>query len=209
MRDLLQFPCTIYDANCIVYYCFRIEDRDVEEARVVILGPETRKARDITSQLIRNAKTICTLIAAWTEVANVLSKALQSLIDDGYIARELRTDKQISPTLRWRFMRSLKQEMVKLHRSEWFSVVQGYDPTMAKVREVRELYARFARDPKTQNRIPPNKGMPSNTDIALILYSGHAHLPLLTNDKEISNFAPELRQHGFCELIKPFQGVRF
>lgn len=209
MRDLLQFPCTVYDANCIVYYCFKIETQDVNGTRVVVLGPETQKARDITSQLVRYAKTLCTLIAAWTEVANVLAKALQSLIDEGYIARHLRTDEQISPTLRLQLLKSLKREMVALDRSDWFSVIRGYTPTLMRVREVRDLYAQFARDPATQERIPPNKGNPSNVDIALLLYSGHARLPLLTNDREISNFAQELRERGFCEFIKPFHRVKF
>lgn len=208
MRDLLQFPCTIYDTNCIVYYCFKIETQGVDGAQVVILGPETQKARDITSQLVKGAKTVCTLIAAWTEVANVLARALQALINEGYIGRELGTNKQISPTLRFQLLKSLQREMVQLDRTGWFSVVR-YSPTLARMREVRDLYAQFARNPAMHHRIPPNKGDPSNVDISLILYSGHARLPLLTNDREISNFAPELREHGFCELIKPFREVKF
>ncbi len=106
-------------------------------------------------------------------------------------------------------MLSLRQELDSVARKAWFLVDRQFVAPSDRMENIREQYRQFALNPKTQNRIPPGKYIPSDVDISLILYSGHTRTPLLTNDKEIYNFAPELSAGGFCEMIKPFLQVRF
>jgi hypothetical protein len=208
MHELLRYAAVIYDANCIVYFCFRIRENDSRGHPVVLSGPNTERARVITARLQFNNKRVTTIRAAFDEANRVLAtQALQSLIDEGYVQSQLRIPQIVSPALKLRIAKNLKKEIDSLSKQPWFFVIP-FIPAPERVGAVSELYRQFCLNPAYQQRIPPYKGVPSDTDIALILFSGHQTHPLLTNDREVYNFAVELKAHGFCELIRAFNSVR-
>jgi hypothetical protein len=162
----------------------------------------------MTQGLVNNKKGVTTIRRALAEADKILAtQALQHLIDEGYIQQLLRLASPVSPALKLRLAQSLKREIENLKTQKWF-VVSPFIPTKERSDAVRELYRKFCANPAYHNRIPPNKGIPSDTDIALILYSGESVTPLVTNDRELSNFSVELKAYGFCELIKAFNQVR-
>lgn len=210
MQALLRYEHVIYDANCIVYYCFKIEEKDIDGNTVPILGPETEKARRITRSLMRNKKSVLTLKIAWQEAREILpGKALESLIQEGYIQRHLRTSGAIPPALKFKLAKALSEQLERMATERWFVINTAFVANPQRIEAVRELYRQFALNPTTQNRIPPFKGDPSVVDISLLLYSKEIRAPLLTNDREIYNFAPELAMNGFCEVVRGFREVRF
>jgi hypothetical protein len=175
---------------------------------VTVAGPYTQRARTMTERLLHNQKKVTTLRRVLDEADKVLAgRALQSLIDEGYIQQALRIAGSVPPALKLRLAQSLRKEIEALKAQKWF-VISPFIPTKQRDDAVRELYRRFCLNPAYHNRIPQNKGVPSDADIALVLYSGDSASPLVTNDREIFNFAAELKAYGFCELIKPFRQVR-
>jgi len=210
MRDLLKYPTVIYDANCIIYYCFQFPEHDINGRSITVTGPYTEKARRITSILVRESRAIATLRAARQEVETVIvAKALSALLEEGFIQRQLKLTGKPTPALKLRMAQKLKSEILKLTKESWYTEDRTYTPRQDRIGAVRASYDDFASNPQTRDRIPPYKGQPSEVDVALILYSGDSNLPLLTNDREIFNFAAELAAQGFCALIKAFPHVSF
>lgn len=209
MEGLLRYERVIYDTNCIVYYCFRIQEEDSTGRPVVVTGPHTQRARRITDILVVNKKVVCTLRLAWVEAEKVLVEALNRLVEEGYIQNQLQIPRAVPHALKFRLAKSLREGLSRMKAERWFVIDGSYVAQEARMEMVRTLYEQFARDPATRDRIPQYKTVPSNQDISLILFSGHARFPLLTNDREIYNFAQELAQHGFCEMIKAFPRVQF
>ena len=208
MQELLRYPGVIYDANCIVYFCFKIRDNDTLGHPVTVVGPHTYRARTITDRLVNNKKNVTTLRRAFEEAEKVLSgQALQSLINEGYIQEKLRITTSVSPALKLRLAQALRAEIEQMKQQKWF-VVNPFLPAGGRADAVKEVYRKFCLNPAYHNRIPQHKGCPSDVDIALILYSQESTTPLLTNDREVFNFATELKAYGFCELIKAFRDVR-
>jgi hypothetical protein len=209
MQDLLRYARVIYDANCVVYYCFVFEERDTGDCPVRVQGPETGRARAITFRLAHAQKKIVTIRKAWDEASRILAaKALDDLIRAGYIQAQLRIDGRVSDALKLRIHKALKTEFAAMSKQEWFELDGTFTPAVERVEALKRQYAEFCLDPNYQKLIPPYKGNPSETDYWLILFSKHATSPLLTNDKEIGNLGLPLKERGFCEMIKPFRGVR-
>lgn len=209
MQGLLQYPGVVFDANCIVYFCFKFTTKDTSERSVEVLGPETYRARTITDRLIEKQKLVSTVRKAWDEAQKVLvGKALENLIREGFIQQKLRIVGAISPSLRLRMAQALNEEVKSLSGKAWFRIDKAFVPPKERVAAVEELYARFCANSEYHDRIPAYKGRPSETDIVLILYSDHTRWPLITNDREISNFATELKDEGFCRLIRAFHEIK-
>jgi hypothetical protein len=208
MHELLRYPSVIYDANCIIYLCFKFNDTDALGRPIVLRGPHTDKATRITNVLVYNKKYVTTTRKAWEEADKIVAvQALQKLIDEGYVQQRLQLAGSVSMALRLRLAQGLRQEIASLARKTWF-LVNPFLPSTVLVESVKELYRQFCLNPAYHRRIPAYKGCPSDTDIGLVLYSGDSRTPLLTNDKEVYNFAAELRAHQLCELIKGFPQVR-
>jgi hypothetical protein len=208
--DLLRYPSTIYDANCLVYYVFRISERRSSGEAVVIEGPHTQRARRITEELVANKKTVCTLRLAWEEAEKVtVASALKETLKERFVQARLGVEGRISSLLEYRLVSGLRAQLAQLKRERWFLIELQFTPNQAKITMLRETYAKFALDPEKQQKIPPYKGDPSFVDLALIVYSEEKTLPLLTNDREIYNFAEELKGMKLCHLIKGFPHVQF
>jgi hypothetical protein len=210
LRYLLPHPSVIYDTNCIVYYCFEIQEENALGQQIVVRGANTLKARLITRKLVEAQKSLLTLRGAWLEASNtIIAKALEGEIREGQVQSQLGIGPSVPPGLKFRLARKLRVQLDSLSRERWFRIDSMYRPTVESVISLKEEYARFCADPELQKRIPPYKGNPSDVDIELILYSGYVRVPLLTNDKEIFSFSSELTAKGFCFLIRGFRDVSF
>jgi hypothetical protein len=211
VNELLRYGTTIYDANCLVYYIFRFDERDAAGKLVTISGPHTEHARRITEALIASNKTVCTLFAAWLEAEKVaVVTALKQALQEGYIQTALGiVQGRPSAMLELRLAHALRAQLSRLKQEMWFSIDKRFVAAPQRLAALQHLYDKFKLDPEKQKLIPPYKGDPSKVDGALVLFSGAVRLPLLTNDRELYHFAEDLRTSGFCELIKGFPQVRF
>jgi hypothetical protein len=210
VHDLLNYTSTIYDANCLVYYAFRLKEKRDSGEEVTITGPLTERARRITEELIKNKKIISTLKLAWEEAEKVsVASALKQALQEGFIQARLGIKGRASTLLEYKLALALRAQLAQLKKESWFFIEVQFTPKLPKIAALKHAYAQFSLDPEKQKKIPPYKGDPSFVDLALVVYSEEKALPLLTNDKELYNFADELREMKLCQLIKGLPHVRF
>ena len=208
MRDLLAYDGTIYDANCLVYYVFYIQESDSVGNSVIIEGPYTGRARRITEILLAKRKKIRTLRVAWEEAEKVtISSALKEAIRDGSIQQRLGLKGKPTSMFEYRLAGRLRAELAGLKRQVWLLIEPAFVPDPARISALKKVYEAFCLDPEKQKLVPPGKGDPSFVDLSLVLFSSATKLPLLTNDRELYNFSTDLKTMGFCELIKAFPHV--
>jgi hypothetical protein len=209
MQQLLGYSTVIYDANCIVYQSFSVMEHDTTGVSVHVSSPDTARARRITNSLVYNKKTVSTVRRAFEEADKILvGKALTQLIENGTIQQQLKIKGKLDPMLKLRIAKNLRGELERMKRQSWF-VISLFVADQKRTEQVKELYRVFCLDPELSKRIPGGKGDPSDVDISLLLFSADCKHPLLTNDRELYKFSDELREKGFCELIRGFPDIKF
>ena len=84
MASFAGYKKIIYDANCIIYLCFRTEERGKSGNWVVIDSPPfTELARHLTEYLRTHNKIICTLKLVFDEIqVRTLADAVNKRISD-------------------------------------------------------------------------------------------------------------------------------
>lgn len=209
MQILLAYATTIYDANCIVYYCFEIDMRRDAGGALKIKDQRTDTVRGITARLVAEKKTICTLKCAWDEVRRVTVRVLNERLDEpAFRADAGLANQQLPDDLRLHLAHELRKNISNLGRQVWFSIDDTFAPAAVAVQKVRDLYHTLVADTSNSHRFTPCKDpVPSPEDIHLILYSAARRAPLLTNDHNIYEFEQELRTAGLCEAIRPLDTV--
>jgi len=198
---LLQYSSTVYDTNCVIAICFPIYLQHSDGTTVIVdEGDAAQLARDLTDFLRTNGKSILTLRAAYDEVdAELLATIVNRRVSDPGLRAEvgLRRDEPFPEHMKLRLARKLRREVRKLPGKVWFHIDDVFVPDRNRVRLLRQLITQLL------TRVPEVTKRPSGVDLSLVLYSGYAGLPLVSNDRDITRFRSELRKRGYARLIVP------
>ena len=79
-----------------------------------------------------------------------------------------------------------------------------------KLVEIGNFFRRVKSDPTLLSRLPTNKNpIPEHEDKLILLYSALASLPILSNDKHITEFEVELNGLGLCHKAVKLDTIQF
>jgi len=200
-QALLLYDATIYDTNCIIFICYPITIQRRGGGELVIdEGQAAQLARDLTSFLQRNRKTIRTIQAAYHEVGTeLIATIVNKRISDHRVREEvgLGYGEEFPKDMRLRIAKKLRRNINRLQGEPWFRIDGLFHPDPNRMRLLRSMMSSLL------TVVPAITKQPSDVDLALIIYSGYTSLPLVSNDTHITRFASQLENRGFAKRIVP------
>jgi len=207
MNRLLKYTAVIYDANCIIYYCFKSGIGPKNRPIVIDSRPFTDKIREITKVLRERQKNVLTLQLIFDEITQtLLAKVVdEKLYEISHLLRRVNIDYESNAylVLRKKLLKKINQKVQRLrYGEEWFSIDSQFQPNTQEIADMGMLYQRMLRDPAKQSKFLPRKRrIPSKKDLSLALFSKGKQLPLISNDSDLYNFNSELKDNGYCYEI--------
>lgn len=196
------YKSVIYDANCIIYYCFKTELNSKSGTLVVIDSPPyTDITRNLTQYLINRKIKIRTILGVFNEAnEDVLSMVIRQRITDEHLRRELGLvyGEKFSEDIELKLNKKLRQKVNKMRYENWFELDERYTPDLLSLTGIRKFFNERKSSFKYER-------IPSHNDITLILYSKNTVLPLISNDGHICNFREDLEKMGYTYKIIPLQ----
>jgi len=208
MASFTGYKKVIYDANCIIYLCFKTEEQGKSGNLVVIDSPPfTELTCRLTEYLKTYNKIICTLKLVFDEIASLnLAEAVKERTSDQDIrdALGLSRGEKFPEHIEYKIVRNMKKKLIKLQYEEWFEIDPNYLANPQSISEVRNFFRAMFNNPTIQPRFKPHKSpIPSRPDISLILYSRDTLFPLISNDRHIYEFKEELANSNYTHKIIP------
>lgn len=196
MQRLACFGTVIYDANCLVSYCFYV-DVLVNRTTVNIDRRETAHTRQVTEVLKANKQKVTTTQAAFEEVRNCTADAVRDRMAYREIEAKLgypqgvNVDEQIilKVTL------SVAKKVKKLETNDWFYVDSTFIVNDNALNALKIFFSSQDREKFGKSKVP------SEVDMGLINFGYQRKWPLVTNDRGISNFAQPLSAGGLAFSI--------
>lgn len=129
----------LYDANCIVYYCFNMQVKG-RNGQVNLKYTElTDKIRVLTEKLHLKGSDIFTLNLVMDEIRR---KSVAKLVDeycDTPDARRKLGARYINDAVRYRIQSNVKTKIRKLQSKDWLNVTV-YNPEEADIQNVEDFY---------------------------------------------------------------------
>jgi len=188
MDRLAGFAVIIFDANCIIYHCFRV-DLKVDATVVSVTSRFTPHTRQITEKLIANNQKVTTTQAAFDEVRDCVFNAVEERMSDREVEAQLgyAQGEKVPDQIKLKVTQSVEKHVRKLQTStSWFYVDTGFVPDGMALRALKRFFD--SQSTATLGKSKP----PSQVDMELINCGSQRQLPLVTNDRGISNFAEQL-----------------
>lgn len=200
MISFSDYNSVIYDANCIIYYCFRTELHSRKGTSIVIDSPPfTNIIRNITQFLINRKIRIRTILVVFNEITTeLLSLVIKQRINDGHLRKDLglARGEKFPEDIEYSLNKKIKQKAKKIRYERWFELDENYIPDRSLLTKIRTFFYERKNDSE-------QKGIPSNNDMTLILYSKDTVLPLISNDSHICKFKESLEKEGYTHKIIP------
>lgn len=202
MISFSGYKSVIYDANCIIYYCFKTEQLSRKGTLVIIDSPPyTDITRNLTQYLIDIKIKVRTVLVVFEEITEeVLSRTIKQRISDEYLRRELGLShgEKFPEDIEYRLNKKLKKKVKRMRYERWFELDEQYTPKRVVLDKIRAFFEK-------RKTLIGHKGMPSYNDITLILYSKDTILPLISNDRHICDFREDLEKAGYTHKIVPLE----
>lgn len=200
MISFSKYNSVIYDANCIIYYCFKNELSSRKGTLVVVdSSPFTDITRNLTQYLIKRNIKIRTMLIVFEEITKeVLSLTIKDRINNIHLRRELGLayDEKFPEDIEYNLNKNLRKKVKKMRYERWFELDERYSPSNSLLVEVRKYF-------EARRNAFGNKKIPSDEDMILILYSKNTELPLISNDSHICKFKENLEEEGLTHKIVP------
>jgi hypothetical protein len=198
MISFSGYNSVIYDANCIIYYCFKTELLSRKGTLIVIDSPPfTDIIRNLTQFLINRKIRIRTVLVVFNEITTeLLSLVVKQRINDGHLRKELglARGEKFPEDIEYNLNKKLKQKIKKIRYESWFELDEKYVPNQSLLFKIRKFFNERKND---------IEGMPSYNDMILILYSKDTVLPLISNDNHICKFKERLERDKLTHKIIP------
>ena len=210
MASFTGYKKVIYDANCIIYLCFKTEEQGKSGNWVVIDSPPfTETTRRLTEYLRTHNKIICTLKLVFDETMSLnLAEAVKERTSEQNLrnALGLSRGEKFPEHIEFKIVRKIKQKLRRLQYEPWFEVDSNYFADLKSISEIRNFFQTMFNNPTIRPRFKPHKPpIPSRPDISLILYSRDTLFPLISNDRHIFEFKEELAHSNHTHKIIPLQ----
>ena len=213
MERLLHYVATIYDANCIILYCFYCEvpRKDGSSCLVQENDSLTPLVRAITQKLIDSGKRIKILRIIINEVRDpVLASAVRRRVNESGLRKKMGLA-HLEPfprDLELQILEKCRKTAKKIMAKSWVEV-EDFQPEQPKLDALRAFYKRIPTDPSLRGRLSTQKDpMPSMPDLHLMAYSETSGLPILTNDSHFTAFHAELAALNHVAEIVPLTSVK-
>ncbi len=191
MQRLTGFTLVIYDTNCLVYYCFYV---DIPESNpsVTVTALLTQHTRSLTEALIANQQKVTTTQAAYAELQECIYDAVESRMTDRQVEAQLgyAQHEKVPSQLKLHVQLSVERKVRKLENKSWFILDREFSPDSAAVALLQQFFN--SQNPSSFGR----SHKPTKVDMGLINFGLERQLPLVTNDRGISNFASQLATAG-------------
>lgn len=143
MISFSTYKSVIYDANCIIYYCFNIKLPSRNGILVVIDSPPyTDITRNLTRYLIDRKIKIRTILAVFEEISEeVLSMTIRQRITNDYLMRELGLvrGEKFPEDIEYKLNKNLRQKVKKMRYESWFELDERYTPDSSFLTEIRKF----------------------------------------------------------------------
>lgn len=202
MIPFSNYSSVIYDANCIIYYCFKTEERAKNGSLVIIDEPPfTDITKKLTQYLIKKNIKICTILYIFEEVTKEkLSEVIKKRITDDKLRRELGLlrGEKFPEDIEFKLNRNINKKFKRMQFEPWFKVDKEYQPEQSLFKELKTFFI----ERKDSFGV---KDVPSGNDMILILYSKSTISPLISNDGHICDFREDLKIKGYCHEIFPLK----
>jgi len=200
MISFSGYNSVIYDANCIIYYCFKTELLSRKGTLIVIDSPPFTDIIQNVTQFLTNRKIrIRTILIVFNEITTeLLSLVIKQRINDGHLRKDLglARGEKFPEDIEYNLNKKLKQKVKKMRYESWFELDEKYIPDHLLLTKIRTFFYERKNDSE-------QKGIPSNNDMILILYSKDTVLPLISNDNHICKFKEDLEKDKFTHKIIP------
>jgi hypothetical protein len=213
VKRLLHYLATLYDANCIVSYCFFCEVPKKNGAFYLLqehdtLTPLTRR---ITERLLVEGKQVSTLKEVFDEVSDsLLASIVKRRVNEGDVRRQMGLEhlEPFPADLELHILKKCTKTVRKLRGKSWFRIVDPFEPDSAQLASLVSFFKRVPSDPVLSGRLSAHKKvMPSPVDLHLMVYSQSSGLPVLTKDSHFTAFSVELRALGHVTEIVSLDSV--
>ncbi|OGL40358.1 MAG: hypothetical protein A2042_05520 [Candidatus Schekmanbacteria bacterium GWA2_38_11] len=202
MISFSEYEFVIYDANCIIYYCFKTTLLSRLGTSVVIDSPRyTDITRDLTEYLIAKKIKIRTILAVFEEGnKDTLSMAIKQRITDENLRRELglARGEKFPEDIEYKLNKKIRQKVTKIQYENWFELDKSYIPDQILLSKIKIFF-------NERKVSAERKGIPSQNDMCLILYSKNTTTPLISNDSHICNFREDLEKKDYTHKIVPLK----
>lgn len=199
--SFFEYSKAVYDTNCIIYYRLNFS-RKFKKKEINLTPDEFYIVGRITSQFLDKNYTIHTLKIAFDEI---LKKGIATIVEQFLVRkyRDLRERHGLRRIASRYFEEKVSRSIEELKEKEWFFIVEC-SPLRCFLEQIKNLYKGLPDSPEKQRLIQKNKvPYPNDVDISLIIYSKAIGSPLLTNDRDIYDFKPELEMNNCCTKIIP------
>lgn len=213
VERLLRYSATLYDANCIISYCFFCEVPKKSGSPYVVQEHDTLTplTRAITQRLLDDGKQVSTLKEVFNEVNDpLLADIVRRRVNEREVRRYLGLQhlEPFPADLELHILNKCRKSVKKLGVKSWFRIVDSFAPGSTQLSSLESFFRRVPRDPILSGRLRVYKKiMPSPVDLHLMVYSKDSGLPVLTNDSHFTAFAVELRTLGHVTEIVPLTSV--
>lgn len=203
-----SFSVVLYDANCIIYYCFEAQEKFRGKLHTLKCSL-TDKVHTLTHKFIRDEKNIKTIRMVWREI---FKKGIAEIVREVCLTPEFRRilgcpqyHGHVSYRMRLRLERKLERKIKRLSSKTWFKI-DDFTPDPSLVSTVKNFYNSLLSHPKMVTHMERKKmrtPYPSMEDMSLLIYSSIIKAPLVTNDRDLTDFKSELEREDICfEIIK-------
>jgi|GEM_PF-926699 len=193
----------IYDTNIILYYCFN-HNLKVRGVTVSCRVPEfTNKSLSYTEYFVRKQIAIETIKQVIDEIIQKgVAKIVNEYCDDNLTKdlMRIKRSRNVPHAVKLILYKNTESKIKNLQNKTWFNVVD-YDMNSAKFATIKTFFNSLGSTPKMIDHMREKKRRfpwPSDVDMLLLVYSEEKNSPILTNDKDFTNFIVELETGGIC-----------
>lgn len=198
MTSLSTHTAVIYDAQLIIYRCFKSEVKARDGTKVVIDSPLfTDLTRNLTEFLIEKHKKIKTIRVIFEEAdKKLISCVVIERLNDKNLRLQLglKPDEKVNRMTVLTLNKKLRQKINRLRYQPWFVVDDYYKPNQNLLLAIIKFY----KPKKLKHQL-------SYEDQCLIAYSKESMLPAITNDSHIYDYRIDLEKKKLAHKLIPLK----
>jgi len=198
-----RFDKVVYDTNTILYYCFNHQEKIRGKSVPCRVIEFTHKSLRCTQYFINSEIAIETIKKVIDEI---FQKGVAKIVDeycDNIHTKDLmgiNRSRDVPHAIKLRLYKKTEEKINQLKIKPWFSVVD-YNINSNNLETIKVFFKSLESTPKMIAHMIEKKRSvpwPSDVDMLLLSYSKENNAPILTNDKDFTNFVEELENEGLC-----------
>ena len=200
MPAILAYTTLIYDAQLIVYYCFKSEHFQNGTPVVIDSPPYTDLTRNLTQFFLQKGKTIKTIGVIFDEINKTrTAKIVKERLNDADLRTKLglKRGERVNAMLELKLNRKITKKIAKLQYERWFKVDYSYNPDSKLLSAIVNFFKPIKLAGDIGYKI-------SHQDCCLIAYPKETTLPVISNDRDIYYYRNDLERLGLTHKIAPF-----